>query len=85
MKWIGRACVALVVLLLTAGGVLMTQMMRSLPQLDGQRQLSGLGAPVQVSRDAADVLHIRAANAADAWRARSGATNDFASTGRRSS
>ena len=69
MKWIGRACVALVVLLLTAGGALMVQMMRSLPQLDGQRQLAGLGAAVQVSRDAADVLHIRAANAADAWRA----------------
>lgn len=69
MKWIGRAVLALVVFILSAGGVLMTQMMHSLPQLDGQRALSSLSATVEVGRDAADVVHIRASNAADAWRA----------------
>ena len=69
MKWIGRALVVLVVLMLAAGGVVMTQMVHSLPKLDGRFSLNGLSAPVQVSRDAADVLHIQASNALDAWRA----------------
>lgn len=69
MKWIGRVLVALVVLALTAGGVLMAQMVNSLPRLDGELTLPGLGAPVQVNRDAADVLHVQAKSALDAWRA----------------
>ena len=69
MKWFGRAVVALVVLALAAGGVVMVQMVRSLPRLDGRLQLPGLQATVQVTRDAADVLHIQAGSAQDAWRA----------------
>ncbi len=69
MAWLWRALVALVVLVLAAGGVLMAQMQRSLPQLDGQLALPGLKAPVQVGRDASDVLHIQAGSARDAWRA----------------
>ena len=68
LKWFGRAVVALVCLSLAAGGVLMVQMQRSLPRLDGQLTVPGLQAPVQVSRDAADVVHIQAASAQDAWR-----------------
>ena len=68
MKWFGRALVAMVVLLLTAGGLVMSQMMHSLPQLDGRLSLNGLSTPVQVRRDAADVLHVQADNALDAWR-----------------
>ena len=69
LKWLGRAMVALVCLALVAGGVLMVQMQRSLPKLDGSLSLPGLKAPVEVSRDAADVTHIQAASAQDAWRA----------------
>ncbi len=38
----------------------------SLPQLDGERALAGLDAPVQVSRDDTGVVTIRAANRRDA-------------------
>jgi len=69
MKWIARTSVALVVLVLAAGGLVMVNMVRSLPRLDGQLSLPGLSAQVQVSRDSADVLHIQAASAVDAWRA----------------
>lgn len=69
LKWLGRAWVALVCLVLVAGGVLMVQMQRSLPKLDGHLALPGLQAAVQVSRDGADVVHIQATNAQDAWRA----------------
>ena len=69
MAWLWRILVALLVLLLAAGGVFMAQMQRSLPQLDGRLTLPGLSAPAQVTRDAADVLHIQAATALDAWRA----------------
>lgn len=69
MAWLWRILVVLVVMALAAGGVLMAQMQRSLPQLDGRLALPGLTAPVQVTRDAADVLHIQASNAGDAWRA----------------
>lgn len=39
---------------------------RSFPQLDGEMRAPGLGAPVQVRRDASDVTHIQAASLADA-------------------
>jgi penicillin G amidase len=69
MKWFARAVVVLVVLALAAGGLGMVQMMRSLPRLDGRLHVPGLQAPVQVTRDAADVVHIQAASAEDAWHA----------------
>ncbi len=68
-KWFGRAVVAVVCLLLAAGGVFMAQVQRSLPKLDGRLGLPGLLAAVQVQRDAADVTHIQATSALDAWRA----------------
>ena len=69
MIWLGRLTVALVLILLACGGVMMAGAVRSLPQLDGQLRLQGLSQPVEVRRDAADVTHIEAANALDAWRA----------------
>jgi penicillin amidase len=69
MKWLGRLSVLAVVTVLLAGGVLAVQMLRSLPQLDGQLQLPGLSEPVIIGRDASDVTHIQAASPLDAWRA----------------
>lgn len=40
---------------------------RSFPQLDGELRVERLGAPVRIERDAADVTHIRAQSARDAW------------------
>jgi penicillin amidase len=69
MKWLGRLSVLAVVTVLLVGGVLAVQMLRSLPQLDGQLQLPGLAEPVSIGRDASDVTHIQAASPLDAWRA----------------
>jgi len=69
MVWLGRLAVALVMLVLIAGGVVSVGAVRSLPTLDGQLQLKGLSAAVQVRRDGADVTHIEAQSALDAWRA----------------
>ena len=69
MIWFGRLLLALVLVVLLAGGVLTVGAVRSLPQLDGQLRLQGLSQPVQVRRDAADVTHIEAASVLDAWRA----------------
>jgi penicillin amidase len=40
---------------------------RAFPAMDGELQASGLTAPVKVSRDAADVTHIRAQSPQDVW------------------
>ena len=69
MKLLGRLSVLAVVAVLLVGGVLAVQMLRSLPQLDGQLQLPGLTEPVSIGRDASDVTHIQAASPLDAWRA----------------
>ena len=69
MVWLGRLAIAVLVLGLTAGGVVSVGAVRSLPILDGQMQLQGLSSPVQVRRDTADVTHIEAQSALDAWRA----------------
>ena len=58
MKWLARAGLVALMALLAAGGVVNVAALRSLPQLDGELHLKGLGANVQVSRDAADVTHI---------------------------
>ncbi|RYX91980.1 MAG: penicillin acylase family protein [Comamonadaceae bacterium] len=40
---------------------------KAFPQIDGELRVTGLGAPVTVARDDADITHIRAASARDAW------------------
>ena len=69
VKWIVRALAALlvVVVLLALGGWLFLR--ASLPQLDGERALAGLGAPVTVERDSLGVVRIVAQNRLDATRA----------------
>ncbi len=69
MKWIGRLVLLLLAALLVAGGVLAVHLLRSIPQLNGQLKLSGLGGNVTITRDAADVTHIEGASALDTWRA----------------
>ena len=59
MKWIGRLFLFLLCTVLVAGGVSAVHLMRSLPQLDGQLKLAGLSAPVNITRDAADVTQLR--------------------------
>ncbi len=69
MKWIGRILLVVIATVLAAGGAISVHLLRGLPQLDGEVQLKGLTGPVQISRDGADVTHISAGTALDAWRA----------------
>ena len=67
MKWLRLAGWALIAI---TGLVMATSSLyawRALPQLDGSLQVTGLKQPVQVLRDAADVTHIQAQSAQDAW------------------
>lgn len=68
-KWILRAVLALVVLVLAAGLLVWLTLRASLPALDGDRSLTGLDAPVTIERDAAGVVTITAASETDAMRA----------------
>lgn len=69
MKWLAALVLSFIALALTAGGVLSVHLLRALPTLDGQLQLSGLSGPVKITRDASDVTHIEGASALDTWRA----------------
>jgi len=73
MRRIVRALIVAVVLLViaaVAGGFWARGRLRaSLPQLDGDHRLAGLGAPVDVARDALGVPTVRARNRADLARA----------------
>src|SRR5712692_1409226 len=64
------AIAALFLLLVVAAGVwIRSQLMASLPQLDGERALPGLGAPVRVERDELGVPTLRGKSRADLARA----------------
>ena len=67
MTWFKRilwVCLALVILL---GLALAVYVNRSFPAVNGELKIAGLKQPVTVARDAADVTHIKAQSAADAW------------------
>ena len=67
MIWIKRLfwlMSALLVLLACATGIYVN---RTFAALDGEVKVAGLIAPVSVTRDAADVTHIKAQSPADAW------------------
>lgn len=64
-----RIVLALLVLLVALAAVAWASMRASLPRLDGERALTGLGAPATVQRDALGVATIEAADALDAARA----------------
>jgi penicillin amidase len=62
--------VGLLVLAAVAGGVwTRSQLLGSLPQLDGQMRVDGLASPVTVTRDALGIPTVRAASRADLARA----------------
>ena len=64
LKWI-MLVMAFLLLALTVGiGVYVA---RAFPALDGELKAPGLKAPVSVTRDAADVTHIKAQSPLDAW------------------
>jgi penicillin amidase len=64
------ALIVLLILVTVAGGLWVYDHLRtSLPQLDGERRIAGLAAPVEVERDELGVPVIRAANRLDAARA----------------
>ena len=73
MRRLRRALlVALAIVLVAAAGAALwvrAELRGSLPQLDGGRQLPGLSAPVQVTRDALGIPTIRGASRADVARA----------------
>ncbi|WP_161961889.1 penicillin acylase family protein [Xanthomonas campestris] len=68
-KWLRRLLLALVVLTLLVTLGLYLAVRGSLPRLDGETALRGLGAPVSVLRDAGGVVTIDATNQRDALRA----------------
>jgi penicillin amidase len=67
MVWVQRAIVALVAGVLLTGAGVALYVQRALPVLDGQIAVGGLREGVRVQRDAADVTHIQAHSAQDAW------------------
>lgn len=68
-KWLRRLLLALVVLTLLVTLGLYLAVRGSLPRLDGETALRGLGAPVSVLRDAGGVVTIDATSQRDALRA----------------
>jgi len=69
LRWGVRACVGVVALVLVAGATGWWMLRASLPQLDGQAQLTGLTNTVTIERDALGIPTIRAADWLDAVRA----------------
>ena len=69
VRWIGRGVLAVLAMLLLAAVGLTLWLRTSLPQVDGERPLSSLQAPVTVARDSFGIPHIRAASWLDAHRA----------------
>ena len=67
MLWIKRFFWALLLLLTLLAAALAVYVKRSFPLLDGELAVPGLTAPVSVSRDGADVTHIKAGSAREAW------------------
>jgi penicillin amidase len=68
-RWIIVVALLLVVTVVVGGLLLRSRFTASLPQLDGEAMLPGLGAAVTVERDALGVPTVRAANRIDAARA----------------
>ncbi|MEG2803736.1 penicillin acylase family protein [Stenotrophomonas sp.] len=68
-RWLKRLVWTAAVMVLGTGLVVWLLIRGSLAQLEGERAVAGLQAPVQVSRDARGVVTIEAASQADAMRA----------------
>src|ERR1700687_979938 len=67
MRWLaGRLALWICAILLLSVAVIGSLMLASLPRLDGTIRLAGLQAPVEIGRDAAGVVTIRAGSEMDA-------------------
>lgn len=69
MRWLMRFLWLVLSLALLAALGLAWYAWRTLPATSGQLKLAGLSAPVDIKRDGADVTHVLARTAPDAWRA----------------
>jgi penicillin G amidase len=69
MRWIRRFATLIGLLLVLAAALGLWYARQTIPQTEGQLQVSGLAAPVQVNRDGSDVTHILAQGPRDAWMA----------------
>ena len=67
LKWLLRLFVFVLVVAATGAGLGWYLITRSLPDYEGEVQVSGLDAPVRIIRDANAVPHIRASSAHDAF------------------
>lgn len=67
MRWFKRLGALLLLVVLMGLLALGVYVWRSFAQLDGELRVQGLGAAVIVGRDGADVTHIKADTARDAW------------------
>ena len=65
LKWLRRGVIALVVIAATAVGGGYGWLRGSLPQMDGERAVFGVAAPVEVVRDRHGIPHILARNEED--------------------
>ena len=73
--WLRLSLVALAALLVVVAGIAIwagMELRASLPQLDGERRLAGLSAPVRVTRDELGIPTIRGATRMDVARATGG-------------
>ena len=69
MRIARRIAAALAVLLIALGAALWWTLGASLPPLDGEAVLKGLGAPVEILRDAEGIPHVFAKSERDTWTA----------------
>jgi penicillin G amidase len=67
MVWLKRGLWLLLGLLILVSAAAGIYVYRSFPSLSGELRATGLIAPVAVTRDAADVTHIKAQTPRDAW------------------
>jgi len=64
-RWVRRALVFLICLLLAGFGLIYGYVRLERPQMDGRLELAGLEAPVTLIRDSRGIAHIRAGNIHD--------------------
>ena len=67
MKLAGKILLGLLLLVALAAAGLYAHLHESLPKLEGEVAVKGLGGSVEVLRDAEGVPHIYAGNDRDAW------------------
>ncbi|HEX9646491.1 MAG TPA: penicillin acylase family protein [Alphaproteobacteria bacterium] len=67
MRWLARILVVVAVLAVAAAGAAWLVLERTLPKVDGEITLAGIGGPIEVVRDAAGVPHVFAATERDAY------------------